>query len=69
MATLRVLKWVGIIIGLWIAVGLGISLFIPFPFSVPVVLIVVVVIAYLIRNMERKKALEVQRRQAKFTED
>jgi uncharacterized protein YqgC (DUF456 family) len=69
MATLRVLKWVGIIIGLWITVGLVLSIFIPFPFSVPIVLFVVAVIAYLIRNRERKKALEVQGRKAKFTED
>ena len=40
MATLRVLKWVGIITGLWIVVGLGISLFLPFPYSLPVVIIV-----------------------------
>jgi membrane protein implicated in regulation of membrane protease activity len=67
MATLRILKWVGIIIGLWIVVGLGISLFIPFPFSVPVVLFVVAVIAYLIRNRERKKGS--QKEQEKLTKD
>ncbi|MGN6632366.1 MAG: hypothetical protein ACTHKP_09045 [Nitrososphaeraceae archaeon] len=67
MATLRVLKWVGIIIGLWIVIGLGISLFLPFPYSLPVVIIVVVVIAYMIRKLERKKAS--QKDHEKFTKD